>query len=201
MDSESEGMSLSPQGIRCLQTLVAPPASGGNATDWSRMTAEYDHGFPDDYRAFMQVYGEGTFDDFLYVDAPVSEVYTNPPFPMKEGTDTACFTAEEEDFDEPELLIAWGGTVDADLLCWYASDPDPNRWTTVIWRRHWASPESWMRFDCGMGELLRRYAEREIPHFWISDLRYQGSRFVHSRDQRRWRRMGLDPWAVNPLVA
>ncbi|MFF9645567.1 SMI1/KNR4 family protein [Kitasatospora aureofaciens] len=201
MGSESEGISSVLQMIRGLPPLVTPPASGGNAIDWSHMTAEYDHGFPDDYRAFMQVYGEGTFDNFLYVDPPVSEVYPNPPFPVKEETDTACYTAEEEDFDEPDLLIAWGGTVDADLLCWYAYDPDPNQWTTVIFRRHWAPSECWMRFDCGMVELLHRYVQREIPDFWISDLRYEGSRFVHSRDGRRWRSMGLDPWGTVPLGA
>jgi hypothetical protein len=56
-----------------------------------------------------------------------------------------------------------------------------------------------MRFDCGMVELLRRYVKREIPHFWINDLRYAGSRFVHKRDARRWRQMRLDPWAAEPL--
>ncbi|MFF4342244.1 hypothetical protein ACFY00_20220 [Kitasatospora sp. NPDC001540] len=149
MDNDSEGTSSALRLVRGLRPLVAPPAGGGNAIDWSRTTAEYGHGFPDDYRAFMQVYGEGTFDGFLYVTPPVSEVYPNPPFPVREETDTACHTAEEEDFDEPDLLIAWGGTVDADLLCWYACDPDPNRWTTVVFRRHWAPPECWTRFDCG----------------------------------------------------
>lgn len=199
MDNESEGTSSEPPVVRGLRPLVAPPASGGNAIDWPQMADEYGHGFPDDYQAFMQVYGEGTFDDFLYIDPPISEVYPDPSSAVRGSTDTARFTAEEEDFDEPDLLIAWGGTVDADLLCWYASDPDPNRWTTVIWRRHWASPECWMRFDCGMVELLRRYVQREIPHFWINDLRYEGSRFVHNRDARRWRLMRLDPWGAEPL--
>ncbi|MFI9787151.1 hypothetical protein ACIHEI_27145 [Kitasatospora sp. NPDC051984] len=199
MGSESEGMSFALPEIRRLRTLVAPPTGGGTTIDWSCVAAEYDHGFPDDYRAFMQIYGEGMFDDFLHVDAPVAEVYPNPPFPVKEGTGTACLIAEEEYFDEPEFLIAWGGTVDGDLLCWYAADSDPNRWTTVIWRRHWPVTECWTRFDCGMSELLCRYVQREIPDFWISNRRYEGSRFVHTRDNRRWRGMGLDPWAVEPL--
>jgi hypothetical protein len=179
--------------------LVSPPASGGNVIDWPQMAVEYDHGFPDDYRAFMEAYGEGTFDGFLHVVPPVSEVYSDPSALVSGGTDTARFTAEMEDFEEPDLLVAWGGSADADLLCWHASDPDPNRWTTVIWRRHWAEPECWMRFDCGMVELLRRYLQHEIPKFWISDLSYEASRFVHSRDERRWRLMGLDPWGAEPL--
>ncbi|GAA2789617.1 hypothetical protein GCM10010441_13450 [Kitasatospora paracochleata] len=201
MNGESEDKTSALQTIRGLRALVAPPIGGGNAIDWSHMTVEYDHGFPDDYQAFMQVYGEGTFDNFLYVNPPVSEVYPDPSSAVSGSTATARYTGEEEEFGEPELLIAWGGTVDADLLCWYASDPDPNRWTTVIWRRQWAAPESWVRFDCGMVELLCRYVQHEIPHFWIDDLRYEGSRFVHSRDARRWRRLRLDPWGAEPLMA
>ncbi|HEU5354605.1 MAG TPA: hypothetical protein VFU65_09090 [Actinocrinis sp.] len=53
----------------------------------------------------------------------------------------------------------------------------------------------------GMVELLRRYVQHEIPQFWISDLRYEGSRFVHSRDKRRWRRLRHNPWAAEPLGA
>jgi hypothetical protein len=181
-----EGNTSALERVRGLRALVAPPTRGGNAIDWSAVVVEHDHGFPDDYRTFMEIYGEGTFDDFLYVVAPVSEVYpADPSSTVLGSTDTARYTAQEEDFEEPDLLIAWGGTVDADLLCWYASNPDPNQWTTVIWRRHWASPESWMRFDCGMVEFLRRYVRHEIPRFGIGDLRYEGSRFVHSRDERR----------------
>jgi hypothetical protein len=195
---ESEGTTSPAEVVRQFRALVAPPVDGGNTIDWTQIVEDYGHAFPDDYRVFMEVYGEGTFDDFLSVKPPVSEVYI-PSSPVREETDNARYTAEMEDFDEPGLLIAWGVTVDSDLLCWYASDPDPNRWTTVIWRRHWADPECWMRFDCGMVELLRRYVQHEIPHFWISDLRYEGSRFLHERDVRRWLRMSLDLWAAEPL--
>lgn len=166
-----------------LRQLVAmvPPPSAGTIVDWDAVGEVYPHGFPDDYRQFMCVYGEGVFDSFINVDAPISEVYPNDPG-MAGETANAKYAAEEQDFGSPDLLIGWGATVDADILCWLANDPDPNRWTTIIWRRHWAPPESWQIFDCGMVELLGRYVRREIPNFNIPDLRYEGSRFIHLRD-------------------
>lgn len=183
-----------------LTALVAAPASGGSVVDWQAASARYGHGFPRDYRQFMRVYGEGIFDDFLGVCAPLSQVYPADSGAMVGGlTADARFTALEQGFEEPEHLIGWGFTVDADLLCWHAADPDPERWTTVIWRRQWAPPQSWTRFDCGMVELLRRYVQREIPHFAVEDLRYPGSRFLHNRDKKRYRSMRLDPWGAQPV--
>ena len=66
------------------------------------------------------------------------------------------------------LSTAW------DFPCLTTSDPDPNRWTMAVWRRHWMAPECWMRFDCGMAEFLRLYVQREIPHFWVSACTTQG---------------------------
>ncbi|MGX9884494.1 hypothetical protein [Streptomyces sp. NPDC002276] len=90
-------------------------------------------------------------------------------------------------------MIGWGSTVEADLLCWRADSPDSNKWGTVIWRRHWAMPECWSHFDCGMVELLCRFAAREISEDWaFDDLRYTGSRFLHDRDDRRYTRLGIE---------
>jgi hypothetical protein len=145
----------------------------------------------------MRVYGEGLFDNFLGVNPPASEVYPNDPGADVEGiTGNAELTAEELEYDTPELLIGWGSTVEADLLCWRADSPDLNKWGTVIWRRHWAVPECWSHFDCGMVELLCRCAGRDITEHWTFDLRYTGARFLHARDDRRFMLLGLDPWGA-----
>jgi hypothetical protein len=111
-------------------------------------------------------------------------------------TGDAELTAEELDYDAPELLVGWGYTVDADLLCWRADSPDPNKWGTVIWRRHWAEPECWSHFDCGMVELLCRFAARDITEHWTFDLRFAGARFLHARDNRRYLQLRIDPWGA-----
>lgn len=181
-----------------LTSLVAPPAGGGNDVDWDSLAERYPRGFPDDYQQFMRVYGQGMFDDFLGVYPPVQEVYPNDPDSTVEGlTADAEFTAEEEEYDEPGLLIGWGLTSEADLLCWRADSPDPNDWGTVIWRRQWAAPECWSPFDCGMVELLGRYAARALPEQWEFDLPYTGARFLHDRDIARFRRLKINPWGTD----
>lgn len=180
-----------------LTSLVAPPRRGGNAVNWDDLSERYPRGFPDDYKDFIRVYGQGVFDDFLVVCPPGQEVYPNDQSATVEGvTDDAELTAEEEDYDAPELLIGWGRTVDGDLLCWRADSPDPNRWGTVIWRRQWASPECWSHFDCGMLELLCRYAARDLTEHWTFDLPYPGVRFLHHRDDTRYMDLGINPWAA-----
>jgi hypothetical protein len=187
--------------LRRLMSVVAPPAHGGNTVDWEGLTADYPHNFPDDYRAFMRVYGQGMFDNFLCVEPPTQEVYLQDLGATIRGrTADAQYTGEEEEYDEPEQLIGWGLTVDSDLLCWRADSPDPNQWSTVIWRRQWSAPEAWARFDCGMVELLCRYAERDLPEHWTFDLPYEGCRFVHDRDRKRLRSLKIDPWAAEPVA-
>ncbi|MFD1663205.1 hypothetical protein ACFSL4_34850 [Streptomyces caeni] len=183
-----------------LISLVAPPARGGNTVEWRSLSERYPRGFPDDYKEFMRVYGQGLFDDFLVVCPPVQEVYPNDPGATVEGvTGDAELTAEEEEYDRPELLIGWGRTTEADLLCWRADSPDPNNWGTVIWRRHWAAPECWSYFDCGMVELLCRYAARDLPEHWTFDLPYAGARFIHDRDDSRFMDLGINPWGAEAL--
>ncbi|MBK6010280.1 hypothetical protein [Streptomyces sp. MBT53] len=179
-----------------LASLAGPPSAGGDVLDWNGLSGRYPRGFPDDYKEFMRVYGQGLFDDFLGVVPPVSEVYPNDPGANVEGiTVTAELTGEEEDYDAPELLVGWGYTAEADLLCWRADSPDPDEWGTVIWRRQWAVPECWSHFDCGMVELLRRFAAREISEDWtLDDLCYAGSRFFHDRDVRRSIQLRIDLW-------
>lgn len=179
-----------------LTSLVAPPAAGGDTFDWAVLSERYPRGFPDDYKEFMRIYGPGLFDDFLSVAPPVHAVYPDDPSADVEGvTGDAELTAEEEGYDAPELLIGWGSTVEADLLCWRADSPDPNRWTTVIWRRHRANPQCWSHFGHGMVELLCRFADRDIDEHWRTfDLRYSGARFFHDRDLKRYRQARIDPW-------
>ncbi|MCX5395802.1 SMI1/KNR4 family protein [Streptomyces sp. NBC_00102] len=183
--------------MKRLKGSVAPPAQGGNQVDWDSAETENGHGFPSDYRLFMEVYGQGCFDDFLGVEPPVQEVY-----PLDEGatirgrTADALETAEATEYHEPELLIAWGLTTESDLLCWRTDSADPEKWTVVLWRRQY---DSWEHFECGMVEFLCRYAERDLPEIWTLDLAYDGCRFVHDRDLKRAILSEIDPWEREPL--
>ncbi|MEU0411515.1 hypothetical protein ABZ307_27365 [Streptomyces griseorubiginosus] len=114
-----------------LTSLVAPPAAGGDTFDWDGLSARYPRGFPDDYKEFMRLYGPGLFDDFLSVAPPVHAVYPDDPSADVEGvTGDAELTAEDEGYDAPELLVGWGSTVEADLLCRFAGRDIDEQWKT-----------------------------------------------------------------------
>jgi hypothetical protein len=183
--------------IRRLLQILEPPVTGGTAVDWSLTEREYGHGFPRDYADFMAHYGEGALDDFLSVCAPFAYAYPNDPSSCVRGvTENARYTAEQEGYPEPDSLVGWGTTADADLLCWRMTCGDPNRWTSVIWRRQWDSPECWVELDCGMVETIYRWATNRIPRFGVENLEmpYSGSRFLRPQDEKQFRSRGVDPW-------
>lgn len=113
---------------------------------------------------------------------------------VRGATANARLTGEEEGYDAPELLIGWGCSVDANLLCWRAEDPDPDRWTTVVF----GAGDGWTELDCGMVEVLCRWATNRIPYFAVEkmDLPYVGSRFLGEQDEKRLRQAGVDPWGI-----
>lgn len=186
-------------GLVELMGMVTPPASGGLRVDWDRAVREYGHGFPRDYMEFMSVYGEGVFDDFVSVNAPFPDAYPDDPDSSVRGvTANARSMGEEEDYDAPELLVGWGDTVNANVLCWRMVDPNPDHWTTVIF----GAGDPWTELDCGMVELLCRWVTNRIPYFGVSqmELPYQGSRFLRNRDMRSLRHRGIDAWGVDPVT-
>jgi hypothetical protein len=168
--------------VRRLSELMPPPEAGGSVIDWERAEKSYGYSFPDDYREFMAIYGEGRIDDFLSIYTPISEVYVNGSGTVAAITGDARLTGESEDYDSPRLLVAWGITVGSDLVCWRAEGADPNTWPIVLWGRHSLPPECWMTFDGNMVEFVERFARRDIPYFDFSEMSEIAPRFVHARD-------------------
>lgn len=169
------------QYLKQLIELMPPPESGGNVIDWEIVERSYDHAFPADYREFMATYGEGRVDDFLSIYPPISEVYRNDSGTVARITSDARLTGENEDYDKPQLLVAWGITVESDLVCWRTEGADPNQWPIVLWRRHSLPPECWVTFGGNMVEFMERFAKRNIMYFDFSEMN-ENARFVHERD-------------------
>ncbi|WUH95302.1 hypothetical protein OG900_37525 [Streptomyces sp. NBC_00433] len=203
--------------LKNLLQLVAPPTATNYAVDWRRVAHEYRHGFPRDYVEYADRYGEGVFDGFLNVFLPFSETYLNDPSSEVRGITAdvrlSCLIARltgevagvrsgvRDVYCEPDELVGWGLTVESDVLCWRMTDSDPDRWTTVVWRRQVPPPASWIELDFGMGELLSCWAGDDIPGFGVSQLGrpYRGSRFLRFGDERRMRAQGMDPWGPDPV--
>ena len=108
-----------------LRSLVPPPQELLEPADpaaWPRVEAELGTALPADYKQFVEHYGTGVFDDFLWVLSPfATELEANllaaagaAPGPPGQGG-----------------LLPFGGTDNGDLLCWRTGG-DPDGWTVVV---------------------------------------------------------------------
>ncbi|MGW6497715.1 SMI1/KNR4 family protein [Nonomuraea angiospora] len=150
-----------------MQQLVPPPADGGIAVDWARITESWGRAFPPDYVRFMQVYGPGAVQNYLSIDEPEPKLSLSQARRDGMVVETANAEADWESEDKsPELegisplLITWGVDATADLLCWDASGPDPASWPVLVYKR---GDMRWSRYDCGMAEFLVRVLRADFP--------------------------------------
>jgi hypothetical protein len=59
-----------------LRRLLPPPAhpvEAGRPDGWAEVEAALGTGLPSDFKAFTELYGSGTIDDFLYLFNPFTQ--------------------------------------------------------------------------------------------------------------------------------
>lgn len=126
-----------------LERLVemAPPGADPGRVDWFEVENRLGHGLPEDYKALIDTYGAGGFDDFVLMKAPGSHI---------PGTDlVAANGAEymqdleaiwddlgerpEELAEEGSYLLAWANAEDGEELVWLVRPgQDPDDWTVMV---------------------------------------------------------------------
>ncbi|MFF5028190.1 SMI1/KNR4 family protein [Streptomyces collinus] len=100
-------------GLDALTRTVPPPADPVDGHgDWAGVEARLGVRLPADYRLLAETYGRGEFCDYLYLRTPFG---TNP----------------HNGLEWHDGLVVWGGTMDADRLCW-RPEGDPDAWPVVI---------------------------------------------------------------------
>ncbi|OKI25068.1 hypothetical protein A6A07_31210 [Streptomyces sp. CB03911] len=93
-----------------------------------------------------------------------------------------------------EGMLVWADTDAADVLCWVAADPDPDRWPVAVWSRFHAA---WTVHPLGMAEFLVRLLRDEFEEWPLSDIGIKGAvapRFLHDDDEEAAADLGRDPW-------
>ncbi|MFD4656190.1 hypothetical protein ACFWP2_11240 [Kitasatospora sp. NPDC058444] len=93
-----------------------------------------------------------------------------------------------------EDMLVWGDTEAADILCWIAADPDPDRWPVALYSRFHAA---WLVYSCGMTEFLLRLLRNEFEEWPLSDVGLRtisDPRFLHDRDEETAWEQGINPW-------
>ncbi|MFB8200473.1 SMI1/KNR4 family protein [Kitasatospora purpeofusca] len=145
-------------GIERLSKVMSPEHGADEQVDWAAARARWGVAFPEDYRAFMAVYGSGSISDEADILAP-APVGTILVASMAEETADARRLWQAEggpaalDVD-PNHILAWGATSGPDLLCWLTEDEDPDRWPVLVVGRH-TRPMFTVHPFC-MTEFLRR---------------------------------------------
>ncbi|MGW1143588.1 hypothetical protein ACWD6I_00710 [Streptomyces sp. NPDC002454] len=128
--------------------------------DWPAVEAALGTALPRDYKEIADLFGDGTFDDYVLFTAP------NP-------SDGGIVLSAEVDARYPDLwephhtvhpapggLLRWASSeYDLDFV-WQTGAPDPDDWPVLVGA--WGE---WERFDCGVGEFLLRMLVDEQAGF------------------------------------
>ncbi len=188
-----EGIAVeSETSITSLAKILPADLGTDEEIDWSAAEERWGTRFPQDYMAFMSVYGAGLALDEVVILMPLPKEYIQwDPGTFEEETENARGTWEMLDGQEgldvnPDHILAWGVTSGADILCWVTTDPDPDRWPVLVCGRH--TRDYFTLFACGMVEFLRKLLLDEHDPYPLSiDLRGKLPRYVHwLEEQRRW---------------
>ncbi|WP_329376013.1 SMI1/KNR4 family protein [Streptomyces sp. NBC_01351] len=122
-----------------LQELLGEPECWGWARPrlWEAAEGHLGTALPADYKAFLDLYGPGGFDGFLWIERPMddTEEEFERVWPMSGRSD------HRDDPDlypfpfhpEPGGLILWGAEEDGHAFYYFLPDgPDPADWRIVI---------------------------------------------------------------------
>ncbi|MGV9642439.1 SMI1/KNR4 family protein [Streptomyces sp. NPDC003514] len=120
-----------------LTRFVPPPAVPVDARgDWPAAEATLGRPLPGDYEHLVAAYGWGEFCDYLRLHTPFGTSRHNG-LAWQTGRPSGRAEADRGRYPyplhpAPGGLLIWGGTIDADRLCWLTSG-SPDRWPVVVW--------------------------------------------------------------------
>ncbi|MFD7098498.1 SMI1/KNR4 family protein, partial [Streptomyces xanthophaeus] len=158
-----------------LGLLIRKEGSPGQPVDWDAAEALIGHGFPSDYRQFVERLGGGSLEGCLDVRLPLAETDAD------DGGNRICRIPQEVRADpltnrwsDPaaaathriEDMLIWGESSGADTLCWITTGTDPNKWPVAVYNR---GNLAWSVYDCGLTEFILRILQAEFDHCPLSD--------------------------------
>lgn len=195
-----------PDSLQTLLSLVPPEHGADEQVDWGAAEEALGTRLPSDYRAFMAVYGAGSFGELdILGPLPVEYPQWDPGSIVADTPQLRMLCAEEAGPLAPAIdaaaVLAWGAGCNANELGWLTVDEDPDRWPVVAWRRQIAWNDSHVAvFDCGMTDFLVRMMRAEFDTCPLGDASLWGKTapFVHWREQQRRWQAGLCPETGEP---
>lgn len=118
------------------------PTDVGDIRRWIDVEKEIGTHLPGDYKDFINAYGTGSFDDFLYVFNPFTNNHYLNLLNQKEVMLNAYRTLRAEfpkkypfsTYPDREGLLPWGITDNGDELYWLTNGDNPDQWKVVTFK-------------------------------------------------------------------
>jgi len=175
-----------------LILLMEPVSSDITSPPWGRAIAEVGFEFPDDYKAFVRIYGFGSIDDYLNL----VPIYSRPvdlysgfsgfvrraeEIDLKSSGDDVWNGERLEFYPNPGGLVLWATDEAGNCYYWSREGGHPNAWPVMLWVR--ASAE-WHRHDGGMVSCLVAILREEFP--WDGFVLNPEPDWEHARTSPVW---------------
>lgn len=145
--------------IQALVAVCPPPDRPRGQVDWGQVENDLGTRLPSDYREIVEVYGSGTFNDFLYLfipNAPYGAIeLTKQPDRWRRSLGVLRDAGMEVPYpiEGDEALVSIGLTDDGDVLYLHPVGEDPDRWPLVVHPRH---DDEWYEHPAGLADFLAR---------------------------------------------
>ena len=199
-------------GLPRLNELLPPPRRAVCAPPWQDARQQIGTAFPRDYRQFIDCYGGGFIIEpatsFDWIIGGICRLPRRAGWPggfgdvlhhqrtqlrpLFEGTDARHWGSECPyiAYPEPGGLLQWGQHVIGDMFFWDTADPDPDRWTVVMFAR---GPAETIRYDGGMVDFMIDVLSGEhLASRWLGD---PAPQWIMTED---WENPYIDPPADIP---
>ncbi|MFI6054703.1 SMI1/KNR4 family protein [Streptomyces violascens] len=178
--------------------LMPPHDGAGAVADWLSLERAWGLSFPNDFKAFVAAYGDGSIENYLAVLMP-EEAEGEPVGAMADTTDDARAAWEQTgpprgSSASAEQLVAWAGDGTGDLLCWLTEGSGSDEWPVAAYHRGY---DTWRIYPCSMTDSLYRMFRAEWDEHPLSGTPLWGNRsprFLTHEVARSIRRRGHEPW-------
>jgi len=155
--------------IAVLKRLVVPPSSPLEvplSPPWDNLEQTIGTPLPNDFKACVETFGSGSFDNFLWVLNPFS---ANPHLRLADQIKRTLGALRELKSDDPEELpyslfpedeglLPWGMTDNGDGLYWHTGG-DTSRWTVVV---NAARDPECEEFPLGLTDFLVQILSKKV---------------------------------------
>jgi hypothetical protein len=152
-----------------LRNILSPPlvpVEKGDRNSWPSIEQTLGIGLPLDYKLYIETYGSGCLDGFIWVLNPFS---SNPNLNLLHGRESALralqVLREQKAYELPYPLfpetggiLPWGLTDNGDVLYWLTKG-EPGEWTVVVNASREPRTE---HYPYSMTEFLAKILGRQI---------------------------------------